>query len=71
MPKPRRGNDVGIWEIIWQSWDKFWQETNISGVNNAGKAKGSLFRRLIWITIFVIGFWATGTSIKFVIEVTI
>ena len=45
--------------ILWQTWDKFWQETSISGVSNAGKARSSKTRRLIWLVLFAVGSWIT------------
>ena len=32
--------DGGLLGTVWGTWDYFWQETNIAGANNAGKARG-------------------------------
>ena len=54
-------------QVLWDTWDAFWQETSISGVNNAGKARNSFLRRLCWIGVFILGAFATGFSMNIVI----
>ena len=53
--------------VLWTTWDAFWQETSISGVNNAGKARTSNIRRICWILIFIAGAFATAMSLQIVI----
>ena len=55
-------------QVVWATWDSFWQETSISGVSNAGKARSSLVRRLLWIWIFVAGVGFTAWSLSQVIQ---
>ena len=45
--------------VLWNTWDNFWQDTSISGVNNAGKARKSALRRIIWIVVFSLGLAGT------------
>ena len=45
--------------VLWTTWDNFWQDTSISGVNNAGKARKSALRRIIWIVVFSLGLVGT------------
>ena len=54
--------------VLWKIWDAFWQETSISGVNNAGKARTSVVRRICWILIFIAGAMATAFSLQIVIS---
>ena len=54
------GTFSGLCQVLWQTWDEFWQQTSIGGANNAGKARKSYFRRAIWILIF--GFFAYCTT---------
>ena len=54
--------------VLWETWDAFWQDTSIAGVNNAGKARKSLVRRYIWLLLFVLGMVATYFSLKIVID---
>ena len=54
-------------DIIWETWDHFWQQTSIAGVSNAGKATHS-FRRTVWLLIFTIFLVATLCSLKLVVE---
>ena len=53
MKSPHQA-DESLVHVVWQTWDTFWSETSISGVSNAGRARGPL-RRLAWILIFVVG----------------
>ena len=39
-------------DVLWRSWDVFWQRTSIAGLANAGGASESKARRLVWILIF-------------------
>ena len=55
--------------VIWQTWDRFWQETSINGVSNAGKARDSALRRVIWTVIFILGLVATSLSANYVLQV--
>ena len=43
----------GLQSSLWNTWDTFWQKTNIVGINNAGNSRGSAIRQFIWIVIFV------------------
>ena len=55
-----RRHNGGLLGILWGTWDDFWQETSISGANNAGKAKGKPYiRRICWIIIFGVFFGFT------------
>ena len=42
-----------LYKILWDTWDKFWQRTTISGVSNAG-GSSSGFRRYIWMILFAL-----------------
>ena len=42
----------GLGSVVWGTWDRFWQKTNICGINNAGNSRDSLLRRIVWIVIF-------------------
>ena len=54
--------------VLWETWDDFWQETSISGVNNAGKARRSVVRRSCWLLVFIAGALATSFSLMVVIK---
>ena len=54
-----RRHDGGIFGTFWGTYDDFWQETSISGISNAGKARGgktSIIRRIVWLLIFTFFF---------------
>ena len=42
----------GFCSNLWNTWDIFWQKTNLVGINNAGNSRGSVVRQFIWIVIF-------------------
>ena len=49
-----RKHDGGLFGIFWGTWDDFWQETSISGANNAGKARSYPYvRRCCWTVLFI------------------
>ena len=60
---------MGGLRIIWKTWDTFWQETSISGLANAGKARFSNPRRFIWMLIFFAGAFGTVYSLLNVVWV--
>ena len=59
---------MSAWNVLWTTWDAFWQETSISGVNNAGKARTSNIRRICWIIVFIAGAIATTLSMRIVVN---
>ena len=63
--QPLRKTTCGI---LWETWDRFWQETSINGVNNAGKARTSYIRRGCWMVIFIVGSYFTIAGVVDVIE---
>ena len=42
---------------------RFWEETSITGISNAKKAKGSFLRRVIWIIAFLVFSCITITGV--------
>ena len=52
----------GLCSSLWNTWEIFWQKTNIVGINNAGNSQGSRIRQVIWIVIFCafLGFTVYG-----------
>ena len=54
-------------KVVWVSWDNFWQETSIGALGNAGKARKSPLRRLIWIILFLVGLALTAFSLAAVL----
>ena len=65
MKSPHQA-DESLAHIVWQTWDTFWSETSISGVSNAGRARGPL-RRLTWILIFIVGAGFTYWTLESVV----
>ena len=61
-------NDRNVFQIIWKTWDTFWQETSIPGVVNAGKARTSILRRVIWLAIFGVMFYYSMDQVVNVID---
>ena len=57
----------GAHRVVFETWDSFWTETGISGVSNAGRARASLFRRVIWISIFLVGMAVTAWALSSVV----
>ena len=50
----------GLFGTFWGTWTDFWQDTSISGLNNAGKAHFRPYvRRTIWLIIFTFFFGQT------------
>ena len=59
-----RKHDGGFFRVIWGTFDDFWQETSISGANNAGKARQSPYvRRFLWLIIFGVFFGLTVKNV--------
>ena len=58
----------GLCRVLWDTWDEFWQKTNICGISNAGNARNSVVRRIIWIIIFCVSTGFTIWGVKDVIE---
>ena len=44
---------MGLGGVIWRTLVNFGQESSISGLNNAAKAK-SLIRSLVWLALFLV-----------------
>ena len=57
----------GLCGVLWLTWDKFWKDTSISGLCNAGNS-ASFWRRLIWLAIFVLFFLLTIVGVEQVLE---
>ena len=55
------------WNVLWKTWDDFWERTNISGLCNA-RSSNSGFRRNFWMQIFAIFTIITFTGLNNVIE---
>ena len=57
----------GAHRVVFETWDSFWTGTSISGVSNAGRARASLIRRVIWILIFLVGMAVTAWALSSVV----
>ena len=57
----KRYETVG--DVLWRTWDVFWQRTSIAGLANAGGAGDSKLRRLVWITVFAVAAGFTAWSL--------
>jgi hypothetical protein len=53
---------MGCSGSIWLTWDNFWKNTGIAGASNAGRSS-SLFRRILWIIVFVAGLAVTVQAV--------
>ena len=54
MPENKKEEkSKSLYKILWDTWDKFWQHTTISGVSNAGGSSSGL-RRYIWMILFAL-----------------
>ena len=54
MPENKKEEkSKSLCKILWDTWDKFWQSTTISGVSNAGGSNSGL-RRYIWMILFAL-----------------
>ena len=53
MQENKKEKSKSLYKILWDTWDKFWQHTTISGVSNAG-GSSSGFRRYIWMILFAL-----------------
>ena len=56
-----------VYNVLWSTYDVFWQRTNISGLCNA-KISNSGFRRYVWIVVFVLFSFLTLTGLINVID---
>lgn len=52
-----QGPSIG--SALGSTWNRWWQETNINAICNAGRARISLARRAIWMIIFLVGMFFT------------
>ena len=59
---------AGICSVLCKTWDDFWQRTSINGVSNAGNARTSKVRRVVWIIIFIFFFMCTIYGVTDVIS---
>ena len=63
-----RRHNGGLCGTLWGTYNDFWQDTSISAVSNAGKAKTSPYiRRFVWLIIFIFFF---ALTIKNVVDLT-
>ena len=63
-----RRHNGGLCGTLWGTYNDFWQDTSISAVSNAGKAKTSPYiRRFVWLILFIFFF---GLTIKNVVDLT-
>ena len=53
MQENKKEKSKSLHKILWDTWDKFWQHTTISGVSNAGGSSSGL-RRYIWMILFAL-----------------
>ena len=53
MQENKKEKSKSLYKILWDTWDKFWQHTTISGVSNAGGSSSGL-RRYIWMILFAL-----------------
>jgi hypothetical protein len=58
---------AAAWNVLWKTWDEFWQRTNISGMCNA-RSSNSGFRRNVWMLIFAVFTILTFTGLSDVIK---
>ena len=63
-----RRHNGGLCGTLWGTYNDFWQDTSISAVSNAGKAKTSPYiRRFVWLILFIFFF---ALTIKNVVDLT-
>ena len=56
-----------VCNVLWKTWDKFWERTNISGMCNA-RSSNSVFRANVWMVIFAVFTCLTFYGLSNVIE---